>query len=379
MVAFPNANTIFSGARDNTLRVWRKTKAKPPTFENTILRQSHGFVNSVAFFHPAGNTEPDGLVAHGGAEALIEVNKPTATPSDSSFRLLVGHANNICALATSPSGNSLVSGGWDSKAIVWNTKTWEPVRHLVHESDEPRAVWAVLPYEEHLIITGSADKRIRIFNLKSRNDDELPPQRIIHTDDVVRALCKLPTEIKNQHPSGAQFASAGNDGVIRLWRLDGSQVGTLIGHDSFIYSLAALPTGDIASSGEDRTLRIWRGSECVQTITHPAISVWAVAVCPENGDIVSGASDNVIRVFTRSSERAADPDVVTEFKESVRASAIPGEQVGTAVNRENLNDKRWLAVNRGTKDGQVKMIKEDDGSVSAYQWSNGKPMLWCVP
>ena len=46
--------------------------------------------------------------------------------------------------------------------------------------------------------------------------------------------------------------------------------------------------------------------ECVQTITHPAISVWAVAVCPESGDIVSGASDRVARVFSRNPHKWAD-------------------------------------------------------------------------
>lgn len=39
---------------------------------------------------------------------------------------------------------------------------------------------------------------------------------------------------------------------------------------------------------------------------HPALTVWAVAVCPETGDIVSGASDKVARVFSRHPERWAD-------------------------------------------------------------------------
>ncbi len=73
------------------------------------------------------------------------------------------------------------------------------------------------------------------------------------------------------------------------------------------------------SSGEDRTARIWNGRECVQTITHPAISVWSVAVCRESGDIVSGASDKMALVFTRSQDRVANAEVLRAFEESVKS------------------------------------------------------------
>jgi phospholipase A-2-activating protein len=46
---------------------------------------------------------------------------------------------------------------------------------------------------------------------------------------------------------------------IRVWTLGGDLVYTLSGHTSFVYSITILPNGDIASSGEDRTMRIWRG------------------------------------------------------------------------------------------------------------------------
>ena len=182
----------------------------------------------------------------------------------------------------------------------------------------------------------------------------------------MRALCRLPSK----HPSRADFASAGNEGIIRLWKLDGRRMGELIGHESFIYSLVSLPNGELASSGEDRTVRIWRGSNCVQTITHPAISVWGVAACSENGDIVSGASDRKVRVFSRVKERQGEPQVIQAFEESVQASAIPQQQVGD-INKEQLPGPEFLQQKSGTKEGQVVMIRESNGSVSAHQWSQG--------
>ena len=204
-----------------------------------------------------------------------------------------------------------------------------------------------------------ADKLIRIFSPSGKHI-----QTIRGNTDVVRALCRVP----KGHSSRADIASASNDGIIRLWTLDGRQVGELHGHESFIYSLATLPNGDILSSGEDRTVRVWRGSECIQTITHPAISVWGVAACLENGDIVSGASDKRVRVFTRDKEREAEPQIISAFEDSVRSSSIPQQQVGE-VNKEKLPGPDFLTQKSGTKEGQVVMIRENDGSVTAHQWS----------
>lgn len=183
--------------------------------------------------------------------------------------------------------------------------------------------------------------------------------------DVVRALCKLPSN----HPSGAQFASAGNDGTIRLWTLQGQLLGELQGHESFIYSLTTLPSGELVSTGEDRTARIWNGNSCVQTITHPAISVWSVAACPETGDIVTGASDRVTRVFTRAEERRAPTEVAERFENSVKESSIPQQQMGQ-INKENLPGPEFITEKSGTKEGQVQMIRENDGSVTAHTWSS---------
>ena len=205
----------------------------------------------------------------------------------------------------------------------------------------------------------SADQTIGVWSTSGKLENTLRGGK-----DVVRALCKLP----GQHASGADFASAGNDGIIRLWKLRGQQVAELSGHESFIYSLAILPGGEIVSGGEDRTVRIWSGNNCVQTITHPAISVWTVAACKENGDIVSGASDRIARVFTWSSERAADTGLQQAFEESVKGSSIPQQQVGE-VNKEKLPGPEFLQQNSGTKEGQVVMIREENGSVSAHTWS----------
>lgn len=107
-----------------------------------------------------------------------------------------------------------------------------------------------------------------------------------------------------------------------------------------MYSVAALPNGEgVVSSGEDGTVRVWtsepisiRSSRRItdgahpdgqlsQTITHPTISVWTVEVLP-NGDIVSGASDGMVRVWTRSEERKASAQQVQELEQAVASRQL---------------------------------------------------------
>ncbi|KFH41586.1 Ubiquitin homeostasis protein-like protein [Hapsidospora chrysogenum ATCC 11550] len=361
VVSFPSPDLVLSASRDCTVRVWRRNKGSPPTFEGSLLSRGSEYINSLEFF-PPNRAHPDGLVVSGGKDTIIEVKSPSRQSTDNAERLLIGHSHNVCTIDVSPKGDYIVSGGWDGQARVWNLEKWETEFTL--GGHDGNAVWGVVAIDETTVVTGCADKSIRIFDLQQSSAGEVLPRSTIYTPDVVRALCKVPSN----HPSGADIASASNDGIIRLWKLNGQQVEELHGHESFIYSLVGLPTGELASTGEDRTVRIWRGSECVQTITHPAISVWTVAVNSESGDIATGASDGVGRIFTRSSERVADAETQQQFEESVKGSAIPQQQLG-GINKEKLPGPEFLTTKSGTKEGQVQMIKEQNGSVTAHQWS----------
>jgi phospholipase A-2-activating protein len=364
-VIFPSPDLVVSGSRDSTTVLWRKAADK---FTKSSTLPAQHYVNSLSYFPAAQSNSPDGLLVRGFGDNLIEINNPN-TPEDDYKRLLVGHAGNVCALDVSPDGSYLVSGSWDAKSIVWSTKTWDPEMSLVH-GEEGKAVWAVLSYSKDVVITACADTFIRIFHLPSPTGSfqEVSPYRKLNNDDVVRALCRFPAGVR--HPTGADFASAGNDSVIKLWKIDGTQIASLYGHESFIYSLAPLPTGELVSSGEDRTVRVWRGKTCVQTITLPAISVWQVAVCQENGDIAAGTSDSVVRIFTRSPERVADPSTISEFDAAVQHATVKGNK----VDRKDVKPREWLQTAKGTKHKQVTMVLEDDESIAAYQWSDG---LWC--
>jgi phospholipase A-2-activating protein len=353
-VAFPSPTSVVSASRDFTVRVWGQQSSDPPAWDSTIKTHGKEFVNSLAIVPPSSDF-PEGLIVSGGKDQLIDVRQPSKGLDDDADALLIGHGANVCALDVSQDGKYIVSGSWDTEARLWEVGKWGDSTLL---KGHTASVWAVLAYDSNTVITGCADKQIRIFQTSGK------AVHSIQAPEVVRALCRLPAN----HSSGAQFASAGNDAVIRLWTLKGQQMAELHGHENFIYSLAVLPNGGLVSSGEDRTVRVWEKNECVQTITLPAISVWTVAVCPDNGDIATGASDKLIRIFTRDSARYASAAEIEQLNDDVKGSSIPQQTVGD-INKETLPGPEFLTQRSGTKEGQVQMIREPNGNVSAYQWS----------
>ncbi|CAK7567635.1 MAG: WD repeat protein Lub1 [Sporothrix epigloea] len=245
-VCFPTPGFVFTASRDCAVQAWHETSESPPEYTMSLLAQGPYSFNSLAFLPPSTSRPqyPKGLLLAGSQGQSIEVRRPDSDISDARVALLSGHSSNVSALSVSPNGEFVVSGDWDGRVKLWNTSTWESRLQLVgpDPNDKQRAIWAVLAYSDGIIMTGSADHVIRGYSLQNNTEKEgeLQPGVLIRTPDVVRALCRA-----RKHPSRAQIASAGNDFMIRLWQFNGAQVGTLRGHESFIYALESLPTGEL--------------------------------------------------------------------------------------------------------------------------------------
>jgi phospholipase A-2-activating protein len=62
-----------------------------------------------------------------------------------------------------------------------------------------------------------------------------------------------------------------------------------------------------------------------------------------NGDIVSGCSDGVVRVFSSAEERWASQEDLKEYEEKVASQALPSQQVGD-VKKTDLPGLEALAT-----------------------------------
>uniref|UniRef100_A0A668SLD6 Phospholipase A2-activating protein n=2 Tax=Oreochromis aureus TaxID=47969 RepID=A0A668SLD6_OREAU len=322
----------------------RKNSSDKGFTEMHCMSGHSNFVSCVCIIAPS-ETYPRGLVATGGNDnniCVFSLDRPQP------IFTLKGHKNTVCTLSSGKFG-TLLSGSWDTTAKVWLNE-----KCMMTLQGHTAAVWAVaiLP-EQGLMLSGSADKTIKLWKAGRCE------KTFTGHEDCVRGLAVI---------SNTEFFSCSNDASIRKWLVTGECVQVYYSHTNYIYSLAVFPNSqDFISTGEDRSLRIWRQGECSQTIRLPAQSVWCCCILP-NGDIVVGASDGIIRVFTEAEDRMASAEDLQAFEDELSKATIDPKtgdlgdiKLEDLPGREHLNEP-------GNRDGQTRLIK-DGQKVEAYQWS----------
>ena len=97
-----------------------------------------------------------------------------------------------------------------------------------------------------------------------------------------------------------RVASGGRDGSIRIWQGDGVLSGVLTGHSQSVLGLIEVRPGVIASISRDRSLRFWDIAEqrCIRSITAHAAAVLSI-VSTSGRMIATGGADHTIRLWSQ--------------------------------------------------------------------------------
>ncbi|KAK2577800.1 hypothetical protein KPH14_012247 [Odynerus spinipes] len=343
--------SIVSTSRDKTARVWKPSGNGKDYIETAVLKGHTNFVSSVCVINPS-QENPKGLIITGSNDNTICVYKPDQREP---FHVIEAHQNTVSNLRTGKTGDTFLSSSWDMTAKLWSIK--DLTKPLVTLMGHTAAVWCVADLGDGNIITGSADKLIIVW----AKDGSIRFKLSGHSD-CVRGV----VPIKDN-----EFLSCSNDATVRHWNsTSGTCLGSYCGHENYIYSITAMSNGTrVFTSGEDRTIRIWLNGEIDQIINLPTQSVWCIDLLP-NGDIVTGSSDGVVRIFSNTPERFADLEKLQQFEEEVAITTINKEQELGGIQIKDLPDAKALQQ-PGQKEGQTKMIS-DGTTVKAYSWSQNE-------
>jgi predicted 2-oxoglutarate/Fe(II)-dependent dioxygenase YbiX len=134
----------------------------------------------------------------------------------------------------------LASGGRDAAIRIWE-RDRQPARAL---HGHTQSVLGLAPLPGQRIASVSRDRTLRIWNWSTGACEVTVTAHATAVLDVL-AL-----------PDGP-LATAGADGIIKLWGQDGSTAGSLAGHTGWVWQLASLADGTLASASEDGAVRIW--------------------------------------------------------------------------------------------------------------------------
>lgn len=227
----------------------------------------------------------------GGGSWLRRLNAaPNTSTSRALVRTLAGHDGSVTALAVSPTGSRIASGGIDGTLRVWQVKNGAVLEEfLAHEGGVTALHWCPDDPDEARVISAGRDQAIREWDWRSEREIRSWRAHISRIRDLVSV---------SDH---GWIVSCGDDRTLRVWDSPTKrETRTLYGHLDRVFCLATDRRGSVVVSGsDDATLKMWNieGTREPTTLRGHVDSVRCVAVDAEGNWAVSGGDDLALKVW----------------------------------------------------------------------------------
>jgi WD40 repeat protein/beta-lactamase regulating signal transducer with metallopeptidase domain len=221
------------------------TPAEEPAGEPVQYRPTPGALR------PAGGAGCLAAAADGGRLAVADGPRVAVldTAGGRVLFTLPGEGEAVRAAAVSAAAGLVATAG-DGAVRLWSLADGRPVRTLAGHASWVQA--AAFAPDCRTLATAGYDRTVRLWDAGTGE-----AKRVLdgHAGGV-RAVAFS--------ADGRRLASAGADAVVRVWdAATGEPLQTLGGHTAAVRAAAFSPDGRLATTGDDRTVRVWADGKSV--------------------------------------------------------------------------------------------------------------------
>jgi len=231
----PDGDLLASGGYREA-KLWRRPRNVRKFNLASVARKS---VLAVA-------TSPDGkLLATGGDDGRIKL---WSLATGKSLKTLSGHKGAINSLSFSPDNARLASGSADKTIRVWDVTKGRKWLRAQTASEVNAVAWVA---DGKQIASGGADYLVRLWYVDTAKAELVALKEIKGHEGPITSVAALP-------PNGAQVISGSGDGAIRQWNLEDGQLIRQMKHGGPVAAVAVRGDGKrFASAGLDGVAKLW--------------------------------------------------------------------------------------------------------------------------
>ncbi len=214
----------------------------------------NGWVTAIAA--PSDPNAPDVVISSSRDKSIIVWSLVRQSPEANSFgfaqKRLTGHAHFVQDVTVTPDGHYILSGSWDGTLRLWDLQKDKSTRFVGHTKD---VLTVAFSEDNRQIVSGSRDKTIKLWNAIGKCKYTFGPNENGHKE-WVSCVRFSPSSNPNMAPL---LVSAGWDKIVKVFTISNCKLRTnLVGHTSYINSVAIAPDGSLcASGGKDGSAMLW--------------------------------------------------------------------------------------------------------------------------